>query len=379
VPSSAIVASPKPAAEVTVDTVLAWSVVLDLRSDPDVLTAALIDIPSVSRDERRIADEVETALREQTGYEVIRNGDAVLARTNLDRPSRVILAGHLDTVPIADNVPSRRDADHIYGCGASDMKSGDAVFLHLAATIDQPVHDITLILYDCEEIEASANGLGRIHRELPDWLRGDVAILGEPSGGYIEAGCQGTLRAVLSTTGIRAHSARSWLGDNAIHQLGPILDRLASYQGRVVDIDGCTYREGLSAVRVDGGVAGNVIPDEASVTVNFRFAPDRSPQAALEHVREVFDGLPVDLQQTDVAAGALPGLHHPAAAALVAAADGMVRAKFGWTDVARFAALGIPAVNYGPGDPNLAHRRDERVSVAQIGAVTGTLRRYLGG
>jgi succinyl-diaminopimelate desuccinylase len=372
-----MVASPKPAAEVTVVTVLAWTVVLDLRSDPDLLTAALIDIPSVSRDERRIADEVEAALREQTGYEVIRNGDAVLARTDLGRPSRVILAGHLDTVPIADNVPARRDADHIYGCGASDMKSGDAVFLHLAATVAEPVHDITLILYDCEEIEASANGLGRIERELPDWLRADVAILGEPSGGYIEAGCQGTLRVVLSVAGTRAHSARSWLGDNAIHKLGPVLDRLASYQGRVVDIDGCTYREGLSAVRVDGGVAGNVIPDAASVMVNFRFAPDRSPRTALDHVHEVFDGLAVDLEQTDVAAGALPGLHHPAAAALVAAADGMVRAKFGWTDVARFAALGIPAVNYGPGDPNLAHRRDEWVSVAQIGAVTAALRRYL--
>jgi succinyl-diaminopimelate desuccinylase len=372
-----MVASPKPAAEVTVVTVLAWTVVLDLRSDPDLLTAALIDIPSVSRDERRIADEVEAALREQTGYEVIRNGDAVLARTDLGRPSRVILAGHLDTVPIADNVPARRDADHIYGCGASDMKSGDAVFLHLAATVAEPVHDITLILYDCEEIEASANGLGRIERELPDWLRADVAILGEPSGGYIEAGCQGTLRVVLSVAGTRAHSARSWLGDNAIHKLGPVLDRLASYQGRVVDIDGCTYREGLSAVRVDGGVAGNVIPDAASVMVNFRFAPDRSPRTALDHVHEVFDGLAVDLEQTDVAAGALPGLHHPAAAALVAAADGLVRAKFGWTDVARFAALGIPAVNYGPGDPNLAHRRDEWVSVAQIGAVTAALRRYL--
>lgn len=353
--------------------------VLDLRSDPVELTAALVDIPSVSREERRIADEVEAALREQTGYHVIRNGDAVLARTDFGRPSRVILAGHLDTVPIAENVPSHRDADHIYGCGTSDMKSGDAVFLHLAATIADPAHDVTLILYDCEEIESSANGLGRIERELPDWLRGDVAILGEPSGGYIEAGCQGTLRASISATGTRAHSARSWLGDNAIHKLGPVLSRLADYQGRVVDIDGCTYREGLSAVRMDGGVAGNVIPDEASVTVNFRFAPDRSPEAALAHVREVFDGLQVELVQTDVAAGALPGLHHPAAAALVAAADGMVRAKFGWTDVARFAALGIPAVNYGPGDPNLAHRRDERVSIAQIWAVTATLRRYLGG
>ena len=350
---------------------------LDLRADPVELTAALVDIPSASRDEQRIADEVEAALRSQTGYRVVRNGQAVLARTELGRPSRVILAGHLDTVPIADNVPSTRDADHIYGCGTSDMKSGDAVFLHLAATIAEPVHDITLILYDCEEIEASANGLGRIADELPDWLRGDVAILGEPSGGYIEAGCQGTLRATVSATGTRAHSARSWLGDNAIHKLGAVLERLSEYQGRVVDIDGCTYREGLSAVRVEGGVAGNVIPDAASVTVNFRFAPDRGPESALAHVREVFDGLEVAVEQTDVAAGALPGLHHPAAAALVDAADGLVRAKYGWTDVARFAALGIPAVNYGPGDPNLAHRRDERVAIAQITAVTATLRRYL--
>ncbi len=350
---------------------------LDLRADPIDLTAALIDIPSVSREEGPIADEVEAALRAQTSFEVVRNGDAVLARTDLGRPTRVILAGHLDTVPTAENVPSSRDADHIYGCGASDMKSGDAVFLHLAATVADPVHDITLILYDCEEIEASANGLGRIEHELPDWLRGDVAVLGEPSGGYIEAGCQGTLRAVISASGTRAHSARSWLGDNAIHKLGEVLDRLSGYQGRVVEIDGCTYREGLSAVRIDGGVAGNVIPDAASVTVNFRFAPDRSPQAALAHVREVFTGLSVELEQTDVAAGALPGLHHPAAAALVAAADGLVRAKYGWTDVARFAALGVPAVNFGPGDPNLAHRRDERVAVAQISAVAQTLRDYL--
>ena len=350
---------------------------LDLRADPIDLTAALIDIPSVSREEGPIADEVEAALRAQTSFEVVRNGDAVLARTDLGRPTRVILAGHLDTVPTAENVPSSRDADHIYGCGASDMKSGDAVFLHLAATVADPVHDITLILYDCEEIEASANGLSRIEHELPDWLRGDVAVLGEPSGGYIEAGCQGTLRAVISASGTRAHSARSWLGDNAIHKLGEVLDRLSGYQGRVVDIDGCTYREGLSAVRIDGGVAGNVIPDAASVTVNFRFAPDRSPQAALAHVREVFTGLSVELEQTDVAAGALPGLHHPAAAALVAAADGLVRAKYGWTDVARFAALGVPAVNFGPGDPNLAHRRDERVAVAQISAVAQTLRDYL--
>ena len=351
---------------------------LDLRDDPISLTAALVDIPSESRHEQRIADEIEAALRAQApGFEVVRNGDAVLARTNLGRPSRVLLAGHTDTVPAADNLPSRLVDGELHGCGTSDMKSGDAVFLHLAATIAEPAHDITLVMYDCEEIESAANGLGRIERELPDWLRADVAILGEPSGGYIEAGCQGTIRVVVRAAGTRAHSARSWLGDNAIHKLGAVLDRLSTYEPRNVDIDGCTYREGLSAVRIDGGVAGNVIPDAASVTVNFRFAPDRSVEQALAHVHDVLDGLDVDLEQTDAAAGALPGLGKPAAAALVEAAGGQVRAKFGWTDVARFAALGIPAVNYGPGDPNLAHRSDERVQVAQITAVTDLLRKYL--
>lgn len=351
---------------------------LDLRADPIALTAALVDIPSESRHEQRIADEIEAALRAQApAFEVIRTGDAVLARTNLGRPSRVLLAGHTDTVPAADNLPSRVVDGEMYGCGTSDMKSGDAVFLHLAATIAEPAHDITLVMYDCEEIEASANGLGRIERELPDWLAADVAILGEPSGGYIEAGCQGTIRVVVSAGGTRAHSARSWLGDNAIHKLGAVLDRLSRYEARSVDIDGCGYREGLSAVRIDGGVAGNVIPDAATLTVNFRFAPDRSVEQAFTHVREVFDGLDVAVEITDAAAGALPGLTQPAAAALVAAAGGQVRAKYGWTDVARFAALGIPAVNYGPGDPNLAHRVDERVPLAAITAATDMLRAYL--
>lgn len=351
---------------------------LDLRGDPIELTAALVDIPSESRHEARIADEVEAALRAQTtGFEIVRDGDAVLARTRLGRPTRVLLAGHLDTVPAAGNVPSRRDGAMLHGCGTVDMKSGDAVFLHLAATVTDPAHDLTLVFYDCEEIDAAANGLGRIERNLPDWLAADLAVLGEPTGGYIEAGCQGTLRVVISSAGTRAHSARSWLGDNAIHKLGAVLDRLAAYRPRDVDIDGCVYREGLSAVRIDGGVAGNVIPDAASVTVNFRFAPDRGLADALAHVREVFDGLDVTIEQTDGAAGALPGLTAPAATALVAAADGRVRAKYGWTDVSRFAARGIPAVNYGPGDPNLAHTVDERVPVEQITAVAELLRGFL--
>ena len=353
-------------------------ITLDLHADPVDLTAALVDVPSVSRDEAALADAVEGALREQTsGFEIVRFGDAVLARTTRGLPTRVILAGHLDTVPIADNVPSRREGDVLYGCGTVDMKSGDAVFLHLAATIAEPNADLTLIFYDCEEIEASANGLGRIEREMPEWLLGDVAILGEPSGGFIEAGCQGTLRVRFTASGTRAHSARSWLGDNAVHKLGPLFERLAVYEPRSVDIDGCVYREGLQAVRVSGGVAGTVVPDEAFVDVNFRFAPDRSVEQAIEHVREVTAGVDLAVEVTDRSPGALPGLAAPAAAALVTAAGGEFRAKYGWTDVSRFSALGIPAVNYGPGDPNLAHKRDEHVPVGQITDVADVLRRYL--
>ncbi|MFT4124902.1 MAG: succinyl-diaminopimelate desuccinylase [Gordonia sp. (in: high G+C Gram-positive bacteria)] len=362
--------------------------VLDLHADPIELTAALVDIPSVSRSETAIADAVEAALRTQTrGFEVLRHGNQVLARTDRGLGSRVILAGHLDTVPIADNVPHRRtvdaEGDVLHGCGTVDMKSGDAVFLHLAATLEDPAHDLTLIFYDCEEIAARYNGLGAIERELPHWLAGDVAILGEPTAGQIEAGCQGTLRVRIHASGTRAHSARAWMGDNAIHKLGDVLTILAGYRPRRVDIDGCEYREGLSAVGLGGGVAGNVVPDDAWVDVNFRFAPDRSVDAALDHVTEVFaqplSSGAVTLELTDSAAGALPGLAHPAAAALVDAAAGRFRAKYGWTDVSRFSALGIPAVNLGPGDPSLAHRVDERVPVEQITEVTALLRAYLTG
>ncbi|WP_182359885.1 succinyl-diaminopimelate desuccinylase [Tomitella gaofuii] len=366
---------------------------LDLAGDVADLAAALVDIPSVSRDEALIADTVESALRGQAPHlEVVRSGNAVLARTSLGRARRVMLAGHLDTVPIAGNVPSRRvagagdvdgvrgearGADLLYGCGTVDMKSGDAVFLHLAATLTAPVHDITLVLYDCEEIAAEYNGLGRIERDLPGWLAADVAVLGEPSDGVIEAGCQGTLRVRLTTEGVRSHSARSWLGVNAVHGLAPVLQRLAGYAPRQVDIDGCVYREGLQAVRVTGGVAGNVVPDAASIDVNFRFAPDRTADEALEHVREVFAGIDAGMEVTDLSPGALPGLAAPAAVELVAAAGGRFRAKYGWTDVARFAARGIPAVNYGPGDPNLAHTRGEFVDTAQIHQVAQVLRSYL--
>jgi succinyl-diaminopimelate desuccinylase len=255
------------------------------------------------------------------------------------------------------------------------MKAGDAVFAHLMATLTDPRHDLTAVFYDCEEIEAARNGLGRIERDHREWLDADLAVLGEPTSGAVEAGCQGTLRAQITTHGRRAHSARSWLGDNAIHAAGEVLDRLRAYAPRTVTIDGCEYREGLQAVRIAGGVAGNVVPDECVVTVNFRFAPDRDLAAAEQHVRDVFEGLPAAI--TDGSPGALPGLQAPAAQEFLAATGTAATAKFGWTDVSRFAALGIPAINYGPGDPNLAHTREEHVDVRRIVEAVDVLRRFL--
>lgn len=353
---------------------------LDLRADPVELTEALVNIASASGEEAELADAVESALRAQAPHlEVVRDGDAVLARTSLGRPSRVVLAGHLDTVPVNDNLPLTRtgsgETETLHGLGTVDMKGGDAVLLHLAATLAAPRHDLTFVFYDCEEVEATRNGLGRIERNLPEWLRGDLAIVGEPSNGVIEAGCQGTMRVELRAAGTRAHTARAWMGVNAIHVLAEPLRRLAEYRPREVDIDGLTYREGLQAVGVSGGVSGNVVPDSAVLAVNHRFAPDRSPEQAREHLREVFDGF--DLTVVDSSPGALPGLSAPAAAELVAAAGGRVAPKLGWTDVARFAALGMPAVNFGPGDPTLAHTKQEHVAAGEIRAVFEALGSFL--
>jgi succinyl-diaminopimelate desuccinylase len=348
---------------------------LDLALDPVALTAALVDVPSVSGTEEPLADLVHEALTALPHLSVVRDGNNLVARTSLGRERRVLLAGHLDTVPIADNVPSRRDGDRLYGCGTSDMKSGDAVLLHLAGTLAEPAYDLTFVLYDNEEVEAEKNGLKRLVETRRELLDADLAILMEPTNGQVEAGCQGTLRVRVTVPGRRAHSARGWLGENAIHAAAPLLTRLVAYDARVVEIDGCTYREGLNAVRIDGGVAGNVVPDLCTVLVNFRFAPDRSLEQAYEHVRELFSDYEVEL--TDGAPGALPGLASPAAQHFVQAIGTTPVAKYGWTDVARFAELGIPALNFGPGDPNLAHTREESVEVARIVDAERVLRSYL--
>ena len=348
---------------------------LDLFAEAADLTAQLVDIESVSGTEGPIADAIGAALRGLPHLSVERDGHAVVARTDLGRPERVILAGHIDTVPVAGNLPSRLAGGVLHGCGTADMKAGVAVALRLAATVPEPARDVSYVFYDCEEVEAERNGLLRLSRQRPGLLAGDFAVLMEPTGDVVEGGCQGTLRAEIRAAGQRAHSARSWLGRNAIHEAAGILDVLRGYQAREPQVDGLVYHEGLNAVAISGGVAMNVIPDECVVTVNFRFAPDRSIGDAEAHVREVFAGW--DVRVTDSASGARPGLAEPAAASFVAAVGGTPRAKLGWTDVARFDALGIPAVNFGPGDPQLAHTREEHIEVAVIGECETRMRRWL--
>jgi succinyl-diaminopimelate desuccinylase len=339
------------------------------------LTQALVDMPSVSGSEAEIADAVELALSACDHLTVTRDGDAVVARTSLGRPHRAIIAGHLDTVPVNGNLPSRLDGDMLWGRGTADMKAGCAIMLKLAAELSDPAVDVTWVWYDNEEVAAEFNGLGRIARNHPEWLAGDLAILTEPTSAEIEGGCNGTLRAEVRTTGVRAHTARAWAGQNAIHRAAPILELLAGYTAREVEVDGLVYREGLSAVGIRGGVAGNVVPDECVVTVNYRFAPNQSGAEAEARIRELFDGYDVTL--TDLADGARPGLDAPLAREFAEAVGSEPKPKYGWTDVARFSALGIPALNYGPGDPALAHADDERVPVEHIERCEAGLRAWL--
>jgi succinyl-diaminopimelate desuccinylase len=352
---------------------------LDLSVSSVDLTRTICDIPSVSGDEETLADAIFATVSPLDHLDVYRDGDTIVARTSLGRAQRAVIAGHIDTVPINGNVPTKDitvDGEpFLWGRGTVDMKAGVAVQLKLAAELVAPRVDITWMWYDHEEVDADLNGLTRLARTRPDLFAGDFAILGEPSNGEVEGGCNGNLRAMVRTTGVRAHSARAWIGENAIHKAAPILGRLADYRPRDVEVEGLVYREGLNAVRIGGGVAGNVIPDLCEVEVNYRFAPSRDVAEAERHVRDVFAGFDVEI--VDAAAGARPGLDAPLAQEFLRAVGAEPRPKYGWTDVARFSALGVPAVNYGPGDPHLAHHDDERVAIAQIEAVERGLRAWL--
>ncbi|CEI32087.1 succinyl-diaminopimelate desuccinylase [Propionibacterium freudenreichii] len=353
---------------------------LDTR-DLHRLFAQIVDIESVSRNEERLADAVQAVLEPCGHLEVTRHGNSVVARTHLGRAQRMIIAGHLDTVPVADNLPSRLehrpDGDYLVGRGTADMKGGIAVMVQLATQLAEPVHDVTWVFYECEEIEAAANGLTKIAAAQPQWLAGDFAVLMEPTSARIEGGCQGTTRFLLITHGVAAHSARSWLGHNAIHDLTPLLQRIQAFPVRRVMVEGLEYREGLNATIVSGGVAGNMIPDRAQLQVNYRFAPDLDADRALARMRELFDLPDVDFEVLDLSPAARPGLDRPEARGFLQAVGGTPGPKYGWTDVARFGQLGIPAVNYGPADAGKAHAVDECCPLADLDTCAGALTTWL--
>lgn len=343
----------------------------ELPDDLFDLAAALVDIPSQSRKEGRLAGILEADLRSCSHLDVLRVGDSVVARTGLGRAERVCLAGHMDTVRPAGNERARVEEGTLWGVGSVDMKGGIAVLLDLARTVEEPVVDLTYVFYACEEIDHSENALGRIAVESPEVIAADAAVLCEPTGGVVQAGCQGTMRARVRLGGRPAHTARPWMGRNAIHRMAPLLALLGSYDSRRVELDGCEYADQLQAVRVEGGVAGNVVPGEAELTLNYRFAPDRSEAEAEAELRRllspVLDEVIGDrVEVLDIAPGAPPFLRHPLIAKLVGATGRPPEAKVGWTDVATFFAAGVPAANFGPGDPSLAHSPDEHVSEAEL-------------
>lgn len=361
---------------------------LDLTADIADLVQTICDVESVSGNEGHLADLVEAALRAQTPWEIIRDGDCVIARSDLGRERRVVVAGHLDTVPLLPrpdngepNFPTWRTTDGdtttLHGRGTVDMKGGVAVALACAATIPEPAYDVTYIFYDNEEVEASRNGLLRLSKNRPDLLDADFAVLGEPTSARIEGGCNGTIRLQYEFDGVAAHSARAWKGDNAIHKAHELLKILADYEAKTVTVDGLEYRESLSAVHIEGGIAGNVIPDTCTVRVNYRFAPDKTPQEAADYIRDLTNS--PDAKVVDEAPGARPGLDDPLAADFVARTGHPATAKFGWTDVSRFSALETPAVNYGPGDSLLAHRDDERCDIAEYYTCLESMKAWLSG
>jgi len=353
----------------------------DLHSDPVELALALVNIESVSGNEAELANALAAALGSCAHLEILRDGAAIVARTNLGSDRRVIVAGHLDTVPVRGNLPGWHNpaSDELWGRGSVDMKGGLAVMAHLAAELDTPRVDVSWVFYDQEEVASDLSGLGRLIEHHPDWIKGDFAVLAEPTSGGIEVGCNGTLRVIARFAGKAAHSARAWMGVNAIHAAAPTLATLAAHTPTTVSIDGFDYPESLNAVFIEGGIAGNVIPDQCALTVNYRFAPDKTAAQALRILGELLGDIPLDVD--DVAPPARPDLLAPEALAflMAAMAEGSPppQPKVGWTDVARFAEMGIPAVNCGPGDPTLAHTDDERCPAEQIRQVAAIVRRWL--
>jgi succinyl-diaminopimelate desuccinylase len=359
------------------------SVVEATADDLLMLTAALVAVPSPSHREEALANTIEERLRFRApALTIDRVAENVIVRTDLGRARRVVLGGHLDTVPPNGNETPRLEGDVLQGLGSADMKGGLAVLLRLAEELaadpERARHDVTLAFYECEEVAEEHNGLRRLFEERAELLAGDFAILLEPTDCWVEAGCQGTLHARASFDGVRAHSARPWIGRNAIHEAAPALARVAAHEADTVEVDGLEYRESLEVVAIEAGVARNVVPDTCSFVINRRFAPAYTIDDATEQLLALLDDAD-DVEVLSASPAAPPNLGHPLVSEFVEMLELPVRPKLGWTDVARFASRGVPAVNFGPGDPELAHTAGELLDRASVERCYDVLGRFVTG
>jgi len=344
-------------------------------------TLALVDVPSVSREEARLAELVAGSVPRAVFAERHADGEGFYYAT-ARRPGhpQVLLAGHLDTIPPQDNLPGRIEDGWVVGLGATDMKGGLAVMLELADWIahEQPERDLDvgLLFFTREELPVAESPLPAVFAACPELRDTDLAIVLEPTDNTIQAGCLGNLNATLEFRGVSAHSARPWLGVNAIAIAVDALHPLTRVPPAPVEVEGLTFVEVLTVTRIEGGIADNVVPDLVSCRLNYRFAPTRTVDEAAYRLAELI-GPVGELEVTSASPAGRVAVRSPVVGRLREAGGFAVEPKQAWTPVAQFSEEGVDAVNLGPGATRYAHTRDERVAIVELARTYDALGRFV--
>ncbi len=343
-------------------------------------TLELVDIPSESRDEAAIREHLLGLIPPPYEAEFAGEDSFLFAAPRRPGAPLVVLVAHYDTVPAQGNIPGRISGGRVEGLGAADMKGGLAVALELVRDLahDRPIRDVALLLFGKEELPAQFSTLPELFERSALVHEADLAIVLEPTGGAIQAGCVGNLNARVTFDGVSGHSARPWLAENAIHKALVALEPVAAMERREVVISGLPFYEVVSVTRIEAGIADNVVPDRATALLNFRYTPDRTSEEAAEYLRSLVPtAAAVELSGNSPPARVVADA--PLVQELRAAGDLTIEPKQAWTNVADFTVRGIDAINFGPGDPRFAHRRDENVEIDALVRCYETLRLFVGG
>ena len=341
--------------------------------------AELIDIPSVTGDEQAICDHVSERLSTNAPHLTLqRVNHSLLASSAGDGPL-VLLAGHLDTVPPQGQPPARIDGGRMHGLGASDMKGGVAVMLHLMEETDPAwPYRLAAVFYEAEEGKFANNGLEPVLNRFTWLSEAMFGVLLEPSDGEIQAGCNGVMNAKVVFIGKSSHSARPWWGENAISKAGAWLSKMHTRRPDPVNLDGLVFKEVMSVTLARGGLAANIIPPRFEMNLNYRFGPHRTTAEAEEEVRRVCR----EADQVEIVDSAPSGrvvTDHPLVTELAEAAGVGIGSKQGWTDVARLTARGIPSINFGPGETSQAHTADESMPLDHLALVYDSMKKVFSG